>query len=131
MDEEQKVTEVRKTNQTVGNENVQRESVSTAQTATGAVLAKRVIWFIAGFIIVLLALRVALLLLGANEGNGFVDFVYALSYPFAAPFFGIFSYQPAYGVSTLEVSSLVAIAIYALVAWGIGKLLTLGKTRAV
>lgn len=107
---------------------VQRERVS--RSAGGSTLISRIVWFIAGFIIVVLALRIMLLLLAANQGNPFVDFVYAVSYPFAWPFFGIFSYTPSYGVVVFEISSLVAIAIYALVAWGIGKLLTLDRPTA-
>ena len=129
MDEERQVKEVQQTNDTVDGARVQRQSVATSRTVSGAVMAKRVIWFIAGFIIILLIVRVVLLLLGANEDSGFVSFVYAISAPFAAPFYGMFSYQPTYGVSTLELSSIVAIGIYALLAWGITKLLTLNKPR--
>lgn len=129
MDEERQTTEVKQTSGTVDGANVQRESVATSRTVSGAVMAKRVISFIAGFIIILLIVRVVLLLLGANEDSGFVSFVYAISTPFAAPFYGMFSYQPVYGVSTLELSSIVAIGIYALLAWGITKLLTLNKPR--
>ncbi|RZJ87310.1 MAG: YggT family protein, partial [Chryseobacterium sp.] len=81
---------------------------------------------------VLLVLRIVLLLLAANQGNGFVDFVYAVSGFFAMPFYGIFNYTPAYGSSVLELSSIVAIFIYALVGWGLVKLLTIGsRTRDI
>lgn len=130
MDEEREVREVRKTNETVGGTTVQRESVATAQQAAGTTMIARVVWFIAGFIITLLALRVVLLLFGANQDSGFVSFIYALSAPFAMPFYGIFAYEPSYGVSVLEISSLVAMAIYALIAWGIAKLLTLSRPTA-
>jgi len=122
---EQKVTEVRETNDRVGNTNVQRQSVSTAAAAPRNVVARRVVWFIAGFIMVVLALRFLFLLLGANQGNGFVDFIYNLGGFFAAPFDGIFSFAPSYGRSFFDINSLVAIALYGLIAWGIAKLLTL------
>jgi hypothetical protein len=73
----------------------------------------------------LLAFRFVLVLLGANPGSGFVDFIYTVSRPFAAPFFGIFGYQLDYGHSRVELSTLVAIAVYALVAYGIARLLTI------
>lgn len=129
QDQEQQTTEVRETSERQGDASVTRQTVRSDNTASGAVVIKRVVWYIAGFIIALLAIRVILLLLGANRDSGFVDFVYALSEIFAAPFYGIFSYVPAYGQSVLEVSSLVAIAVYALVAWGIAKLATLTKTN--
>lgn len=97
----------------------------------GAVIAQRVIWYIAGFIVTLLTLRVILLLLSANQDNAFVGFIYAVSEFFAWPFFGIFSYQPAYGSFVFELSSVVAIVIYSLVAWGLAKAFTLtGRPQA-
>ncbi len=130
-DQEQATREVRTTDETVGNTNVQRETVTERTAAPTSVVAKRVVWYITGVILALLALRLLLQLLGANEGNGFVDFIYSLSGVFAAPFFGMFSYEPSYGVSYFEVSTLVAMAVYALVGWGIAKLFTLGSNRTV
>lgn len=128
-DQEQQTTEVRETTERQGDTNVTRQTVNSTDTASSAVVLKRVVWYIAGIIIALLAARVILLLLGANRDSGFVDFVYALSEIFAAPFYGIFNYVPAYGQSVLELSSLVAIAVYALIAWGIASLTTLTKTN--
>lgn len=128
-DQEQQTTEVRETNERQGDTNMRRQTVQSTSTASNAVILKRVVWYIAGVIIALLATRIILLLLGANRENEFVDFVYALSEIFAAPFYGIFNYQPAYGQSMLELSSLVAIAVYALIAWGIAKLTTLTKSN--
>jgi hypothetical protein len=82
-----------------------------------------------GVINALLALRIVLLLLAANRGSGFVDFIYGLSGLFAMPFYGMFNYQPSYGQSTFELSSLVAIVVYSAVAMGIAKLLTLTKVK--
>ena len=93
--------------------------------------AARVIWFIAGIIIALLAIRFILILLGASMGSTFVSFIYDLSYPFAVPFFGIFGYTLQYGVSRLELSTLVAIIIYALIAWGLVRLITIRRPQPV
>ena len=128
--EEKQTTEVRQTNDTVGADNVQRKSVRRTTSTPSSVVAARAIWFIAGVIITLLALRIVLLMLAANESAAFVGFVYALSNIFAAPFYGIFNYQPTYGEFTFEISSVIAIAVYALVAWGAVKLLTLNKPHA-
>jgi len=127
MDEEQnqQTTEVRETNETQGNTNVSKQTVRTSGTPDGKVIVRRIIWYVAGIIIAFLVVRLILQLLAANQGNGFVDFVYAVSGFFAAPFFGVFSYQPTYGQSTLEVGTIVAIIVYALIAWGLAKLFTL------
>jgi hypothetical protein len=131
MDEEDRevqTTEVRDTNTVPAEPAVRRQTVVTDRVGTG-VIAARVIYWITGVIIALLALRFVLLLLGANRLSPFVDFVYNLSGIFAWPFFGIFNYQPAYGSSTLELSSIVAIIVYALVGIGLAKLCTLSSNR--
>lgn len=128
-DRSEQTTEVRETNERQGNTNVRRESVSTSSRVDGGVIARRVVYYLGGVIIALLALRVVLLMLGANQGSAFVDFVYVVSGFFAAPFHGIFNYQPAYGASIFEVSTLVAIVVYALLTVGIGRLFTLGRPR--
>jgi hypothetical protein len=92
------------------------------------VVARRIVYYLAGVIIALLGLRIALLLLAANQGSGFVDFVYALSGFFAMPFYGMFNYQPSYGQSIFEISSVVAIIVYGLAGLGIAKLFTLTKS---
>lgn len=105
------------------------QTVRTTDRASGPLVFHKVVWYIAGVIIALLALRILFLLLAANQGSPFVDFIYGLSGIFAAPFFGIFGYTPAYGQSVLEVSSIIAILIYALIAWGFAKLATLTSNR--
>ncbi len=114
----------------VGNTTVERQKVSEGVTAPTSVMAARIIWYIVGFIVTFIVLRIVLLMLAANEGNAFVDLIYGVGGFFAAPFFGLFNYQPTYGQFTFEVSSVVAIAIYALVGWGLTKLFALGSARS-
>lgn len=128
-DQDQQVTEVRESNTVQDGTNVRRQSVATSQSVGNGVIARRVIYYIAGFIIALLALRLVLLLLAANQGAPFVDFVYALSGVFAWPFYGIFSYQPTYGQSIFEISTVVAIIVYTLIAMGLARLFTLTSSR--
>lgn len=87
----------------------------------------RVVWYIADVILILLGLRFVLSLLGANTTNAFANCVYTVSYPFVAPFFGLFSHDQVYGVAHIEIYTLVAMAVYALVAWGIARLITLTR----
>lgn len=96
-------------------------------TVPAGVFAARVVWYITGVIVALLVLRLILQLLGANQGNPFVDLVYGISGFFAWPFFGMFSYTPSYGVSYFEVSTLVAIVIYTLIGWGLANLFLLNR----
>lgn len=128
MNQEQQTTEVRDVETRDGGERVRRQTVSQHESADNRVVVARIVWYIAGFIIALLAIRIVLLMLGANKGTGFVDFIYAISGIFAAPFAGIFA-TPSYGQFFFDTASIVAIVIYALVAWGIAKLIVINKTQ--
>ncbi len=91
-------------------------------------VAERVVWFIAGILLVLLGLRFLFALLGANPDSGIATFIYGVTDPFVTPFFNLFSYDVVTaGASRVEVFTLVAMLIYALVAWGIAKALTLRR----
>jgi hypothetical protein len=88
----------------------------------------QVIWFVAGVILILLAFRFVLSLLGANTSNGFAQFIYSTSHPLVAPFFGLFNYNNIqYGVSRFEIYTLVAMAVYAAVAWILAYLTNIGR----
>lgn len=128
MQEDKQETEVRETTTQDGNTTVQRQTVARREQTPGVVVAQRVVWFIAGLISVIIALRFVLLLLSANRGAGFTDFIYSLSAPFVAPFVGIFG-GPTYGVSVFEISSLLAIIVYLLIAWGLAKLFTIARPQ--
>lgn len=127
MQQDQQTTEVRESKEQIGNTTVQRQSVEQKTSVPGVVIARRVIYYVGGVIVALLALRFILQLLGANQGSDFVGFIYGLSGIFVAPFFGIFG-EPTFGVSQFETSTLVAIIVYSLVTVGIAKLI--GLTRA-
>lgn len=132
MEEEQN-TETREVSQQAsadGAHRVHRETVSRSTTVPSSVVAQRIIWYIAGVIIAFLAARIILLLLAANQGSGFVDFIYSVGGFFAAPFYGIFNYTPHYGKFYFEISSVVAIIVYALIAWGLAALFTITKRRS-
>jgi hypothetical protein len=80
--------------------------------------AVAIIGFVAGIVNVLIALRFVLRLLGASTQSAFVNAIYAVSAPMVAPFHGIFG-DSAVNVSYFEAAALVAIVVYALVAWGL------------
>ncbi len=92
---------------------------------------RRTVCYIAGVLEILLACRFVLKLLGANPKSGFASVVYAVSRVFLAPFAGIFRAAVAQGVETksiLEPGTIIAMIVYALVAWGIVKLIRLCRT---
>ena len=100
-----------------------------AQTDHQQNVAERVIWFVAGILLVLLGFRFLLTLLGANTTNGFANFIYSTSHPFVSPFFSLFNYKNyTYGSSRFEVYTLIAMLFYAIVASGITKRVTLDRS---
>lgn len=113
-----------------GDTQVVREKTSEASSAENRMTVVNGIWVVLGIFEVLLAFRFFLKLLGANPLSGFTQFVYNASGPLSAPFRGIFSTPTAQGditTSVFETSTLVAMIVYALVAWGIVELATLNK----
>ncbi len=108
-----------------------RESTTSSESSVGAkTTAVNFIWYIDGLVTLLLGMRMLLKLLGANVGNGFVDFIYSVSGVLSAPFDNIFGVASATAGSTrsvFEPSILVAIAVYAGIAWGISKLFSLNQ----
>ncbi len=86
---------------------------------------RQVIWFIAGIIVALIALRFVLLAMGANPNNGFANFIYAFSGLFVRPFIGIFGPEPESAGSYIEMASIIAMAVWVLVAWAIVRVVTL------
>jgi ABC-type Na+ efflux pump permease subunit len=86
----------------------------------------QIIWYILGILEIVLAFRFLLKLMGANPGAGFTNFIYSISYPFAAPFLAVFRVQKVEG-SVLEWTTLLAMLVYWLIAWGIVKLFVMSK----
>jgi YGGT family len=78
-----------------------------------------VTYFILAVIEVILLLRLIFRLLGANQDNGFITFLYGLSHIFVAAFNGIFNDQTLGSHGVFELSTLVAMLVYALLAWGV------------
>ncbi len=123
-------TEVRETTTRTGNtlEKTTQVNDGAAGQEHATNVADRIIWLIAGTILVLLAFRFVLSLLGANEGSGFADFIYGLSYPFVAPFFGLFSYDDTItGASRFELYTLIAMGVYTVVAWFVSRIVNLNR----
>lgn len=88
------------------------------------------IYLLFGILEGLLGIRFVLGLLGANPAAGFAQFIYGITGPFIAPFVGLFG-QPRFEGSVFEFNALVAILVYALIAWVLVKIVWLikGDTR--
>jgi len=93
-------------------------------------LVTQIAWAILVLLEILLGLRFLLKLIAANAASGFAVFVYGVTQPFIAPF-ELLVGTPTSGGIILEVTTLIAIAIYALVFWGVVSVLRIAANRPV
>lgn len=111
------------------------EPVKTTTTIRESVWssnAVRIVYYLLGILEALLGIRLILKLLGANPESAFVTFIYNVTGIFLAPFEGIFRNAISSGIETksvLEPGTIIAMLIYALIAWGIVKLIRIIKNR--
>jgi len=78
--------------------------------------ATQLIWLLLGILEALIALRIGLMLIGANPGSPIVALIYGFTSLFLFPFTNLIS-SPTVGNMVLELSSMFAMLIYALIAW--------------
>jgi hypothetical protein len=86
--------------------------------------ATQLIWLLFGILEALIALRIVLMLIGANPGSPIVALIYGFTGMFLFPFTGLIN-SPSAGNMVLELSSLFAMLIYGLVAWALERIVWL------
>jgi hypothetical protein len=107
MTDENRVTEVR---------SVQNEPERELRILTFK--ATQLVWLVFGILETLIALRILLKLIAANPSSPIAALIYAFTDLFLFPFAGLTA-TPAVGGMVLELSSIFAMVIYALIAWAI------------
>lgn len=76
----------------------------------------QLIWLLLGLLEGVLALRFIFKLIGVNAANSFASLLYKVTDFFVAPFASLTG-APAAGSMVLEISTLIAMIIYALIGW--------------
>jgi len=84
----------------------------------------QLVWLFFGLLEALIGFRILLKLIAANPNNWFTSFVYQLSDVFLWPFQNIVS-NPTIQNSIIEITSLIAILVYAFIGWAIVRLIWL------
>ncbi len=85
--------------------------------------AQQAVWYLLYLVEGLLALRFVLRLIGANAAAPFTDFIYRITQPLMTPFTSIVRSTRISGAAgTIEWSTLIGIAVYALIAWALVRL---------
>jgi len=83
--------------------------------------AAQIIWLLVGLLEASIALRVVFKLIAVNAANPFAKLLYSVTDLFVAPFASL-AKAPASGGMVLEISSIIAMIVYLLIAWGIERI---------
>jgi hypothetical protein len=92
---------------------------------------RKVVYYLLGVLETFFAFRLIFKLLGANPGSAFVTLIYTISGTFQAPFNGIFRSAVNKGTeikSVLDSTTIIAMVVYALIAYGVVRLIEIYKT---
>ena len=84
--------------------------------------ATQLVWLFLGILEALLALRFFLKLIAANAASPIAAFLYGFTDLFLWPFAGLTA-TPSAGGMVLEISTMVAMVVYALIAWGVERII--------
>ena len=111
--------------------NLREKERSIAAANQNSAIARiiHIVYFLFGILELLLACRVFLHLFGANPDNGFANFVYTLSWPFVALFANLLRNPALSTTSVLEITTIIAMIIYGILAWLITRLIWLVLSR--
>jgi uncharacterized membrane protein len=88
----------------------------------------RIMYTLLGILEILLGLRFVLKLIAANPDSGFTVFIYGITGLFMSPFNALIG-TPTFGGSSFEVTTLIAMAVYALFFWVLVRVLQVATSQ--
>jgi len=83
--------------------------------------ATQLIWLLLTLLEAVLALRVVFKLIGVNAANPFATLLYGFTHFFVAPFASLTGAPSAEGM-VLEISTIIAMIVYLLIAWALERI---------
>lgn len=104
-----------KEERTIEHEPVQEQHVATYKVT-------QLIWLLLGLLEAVLAIRVVFKLIGVNAANSFATLLYNVTDLFVKPFASLTG-APAAGGSVLEISTIIAMIVYLLLAWALARIM--------
>jgi hypothetical protein len=113
-------------------EEYEMESNNEMRKKQGNIKVRKIIYYILGVLEVLFAFRLVFKILGANSQSAFVNMIYSVTNAFLTPFSGIFKTAVSKGLETqsiLEPQLIIAMIVYALIAWGIVRLIEISSNH--
>ena len=83
--------------------------------------ATQIIWLLLGLLEAAIALRIVFKLIAVNAANPFAKLLYGMTNIFVAPFKSLVGNLTS-GDNVLEITSIIAMLVYLLIAWGIERI---------
>ncbi len=111
------------------NLNEKKRGIKTANRNASAARIVNIVYYLFGALELLLAVRLILHLIGANAGNGFASFIDTLSSPFVALFTSLMQNLTLGETAVLEITTIIAMLVWAAVAWLVGRFIWLALSR--
>lgn len=131
IEEDPEGTVREETQVTSGNGGAPDSSTQVVRRLTPVRRTIELIYLAFGIVDVVLLVRMVLKVLAANPHAGFSSFIYAISDALLIPFRGILPSTTVTGRSVFELSTLIAIVVYALVAFGLARIVSIAFSRSV
>ena len=104
-------------------------AIAAANQNSAVARIVNLVYFVFGILEFLLAIRVILKLVGANGANGFANFIYGLSAPFVALFANLVQ-NPVFNTTAIvEITTIIAMLVYAIIAGLVGRFVWLILSR--
>lgn len=106
-----------------------KRGITAANQNSSVARIVNIVYFLFGALELLLLLRIILHLIGANANNSFANFIDVISSPFVALFANILPNPVLGGTSVMENTTIIAMVVWAIVAWLVGRLIWLVLSR--
>ena len=104
-------------------------AVEAANQNSAIARVVNIVYYLFGIVQVILVIRVLLHLVAANSSNAFANIIDTISYPVVVLFSNLVQ-NPVLGTtSVLEITTIIAMVVWAIVAWLIARLIWLVLSR--
>jgi YggT family protein len=106
-----------------------KRGITAANQNSSVARIVNITYFLFGVLELLLVVRLILHLVGVNAGNGFANLIDVLSAPFVGLFASLLQ-NPILGeTAVLEITTLIAMLVWAIVGWIVGRVIWLTLSR--
>jgi len=106
-----------------------RRGIAVANQNSTVARIVNIVMFLFGALELLLVVRFFFQLAGVNAGNSFAVFIYTLSYPFVVLFSTLLQNPVLGGTSVFEITTIIAMLVWGIMAWLVGRLIWLVLSR--